>query len=47
MREFVEGDVVEVIRAAKGSECGKADEVLPLVRSTLRRAFTDHGASCG
>jgi hypothetical protein len=29
MREFMEGDVVEVIGTAKGSECGQADEVLP------------------
>jgi hypothetical protein len=29
MREFMEGDVVEMIRTAKGSECGQADEVLP------------------
>lgn len=45
--EFVEGDVVEVIRAAKGSECGKADEVLPWCVVRFASAFTDHGASCG
>ena len=46
MRESMEGDVVEMIRTAKGSECGQADEVLPWRVVRFAVSFADIGATC-
>jgi hypothetical protein len=44
MREFIEGEVVQVIGTVKGSECRKANEVLPWRVVRLGMPLPDIGA---